>query len=106
MRQVLSLTAALALLGGMGCCHEVCDCCTDICAVCGTNAGCATCGTGGQAQHQTMYVPAPQAVPMPMAAPAGAPMMAPAPEAIKVAPKPTKDDAPKGGKIEEGVKEE
>jgi hypothetical protein len=35
MRRILSLSAALALFGGLGCTHEVCDCCQDVCGNCG-----------------------------------------------------------------------
>ncbi len=34
MRRILGLTAAIGLLAGLGCTHEVCDCCQDICGAC------------------------------------------------------------------------
>ncbi len=31
MRRLFALLTAASLLGGMGCIHETCDCCADIC---------------------------------------------------------------------------
>ena len=74
MRRILALTAALSLMGGLGCMHEVCDCCQDICG------GCKYPGCGSRA----VSVPAPMPAPAPVKT-----------EAIKPAPKPV-PDAPKG----------
>ncbi len=103
MRRLFATLSALSLLAiGVGCNHTcgVCDC-----DPAGYSCGCTCPGMGYKAHHEAMPI-APVAG-MPMAAPAALPpaeMIKPAPEVIKVAPKPEgeaeKEKLPKG-KVEE-----
>jgi len=92
MRRIMALTAAVGLLGGLGCTHEVCDCCQDICGQCQYPG----CGSRAVAVSAPLPAPAPAAKP----------------DSMKQAPKPAAEstnpatDAPKakdGGKKAEGA---
>jgi hypothetical protein len=69
MRRILNLLAGLSLLSVVGCVHNTCDCCGDICGSC--------CGGGG------VYT-----------APGGAPVVQPGGENIKKMPAPAPAPAP------------
>ena len=74
MRQILALSAALGLFGGLGCTHVVCDCCQDPCGACCTGQG-----------TQIAYIPNGHTAPLPSPA---------QPESIQAAPK-SVPEAPK-----------
>jgi hypothetical protein len=72
MRRIIAWTAAAALLGGLGCTHEVCDCCQDPCSAC-QYPGC-----GSRAVAVPAPLPAPAAKSEPVPAPKSAPTPPPA----------------------------
>jgi hypothetical protein len=76
MRKLLSLAALICAAGLMGCCHDTCDTCRDICSGCGPHFaghggpdGCCPhggpVGPGGPIVIQPAPAPAPAPAPTP-----------------------------------------
>jgi hypothetical protein len=89
MRRILAWSAAVGLLGGLGCTHEVCDCCQDPCG------GCCT-GKGAQITYIPNGHPAPATAPMPES------IKAP-PKSVPEAPKSKEKSDASGDKSESPV---